>query len=159
MGCSPFEPPPLLFIEGVHGCFCHELSPEPPRTDLGIEWSRDTWKMTVRWTDQKSQQTCLKLDLDTARWAPIICMGVRVCLKSVWMLWWAHGSSWTHLICWEGFSLDRWRVTFLMGCILFSFPSISNLHTNVHQHFVEFVSNNSYHWCWRSSFIRSCRSW
>jgi len=44
-------------------------------------------------------------------------------------------------------------------CVSSSFLMISNLHTNIHQHFMEFVSNNSYHKCWRSSFMRSCRIW
>ena len=41
---------------------------------------------------------------------------------------------------------DQRRVTLLLGCILLLFPSISNLHINIHQHFVELVSNNSYHY-------------
>ena len=43
--------PPLLFIEGCHGLFCHEFSPEPPGTDLGIEWGANMWKMGLRRTD------------------------------------------------------------------------------------------------------------
>ena len=33
----------------------------------------------------------------------------------------------------------------LSRCVSSSFPWLSNLHTNIHQHFVEFVTNNSYH--------------
>ena len=42
-GMSPSEPP--------YGFFCRELSLEPPRIDLGIEWEADTSKMRTRGTD------------------------------------------------------------------------------------------------------------
>ena len=34
-----------------------------------------------------------KLSLDVARWALMSCMGAMSCLKAVWTLWWACGSS------------------------------------------------------------------
>ena len=49
--CVSFAPPPLLFIEGCHGFFCREFSPEPPGTDLGIEWGANMWKVGPRTTD------------------------------------------------------------------------------------------------------------
>jgi hypothetical protein len=103
-------------------------------------WAADTWS-----ADRGLSPFGPILGLEAARWAPMSCTWVRACLESVWMLWSVRKSLWTRLIRREYFTSDWWRVTLLMGCILLSFPSISNLHTNVHQHFVEFVSNNSYH--------------
>ena len=86
--CVSFAPLPLLFIEGCHGLFYREFSPEPPRTDLGIEWGANTWKMGPRRTDirsagRKRWPNHLKLGLEAARWAPMLCMLVMAFLEAV----------------------------------------------------------------------------
>ena len=90
--------PSSHMYRGCHGLFVPGMGPMPPGTAFAIEWRVDTWKLTLRRTDQrsadrKSWPNCLKFDLDTARWAPMSCIWVRAYLKSVWMLWWARGSS------------------------------------------------------------------
>ena len=86
--CVSFAPLPLLFIEGCHGFFWREFSPEPPRTDLGIEWGANTWKMGPRRTDirsagRKRWPNHLKLGLEAARLAPMSYPGVWAPLKVV----------------------------------------------------------------------------
>ena len=84
-----FWSPPLLFIEGCHGLFCHEFSLDPLGIAFAIEWRADKWKWSTKQTDlwlddQKVWPIGPILGQDTTRWAHMLCIGVMACLKAVW---------------------------------------------------------------------------
>jgi len=144
----PHLSPPLLFIEGRHGVLGRGLDLlhlEPPLSsneELPRWRRRSVGPTMVRPTLVNLAPTDLSLCWVAAMWILLTC---AACPKSVCLLWWAHESSCLRLIGWEGVASDWECATLFIGCASFSFPKISNLYTNIHQHFVKIVSNNSYH--------------
>src|SRR6185437_624336 len=98
-----FSPPPLVFIGGSHHPFTREMSqtaigdrPHLATCHLrggGARGPPPLGRATWRSADRGLGPFGPVFGQMAARWAPMSCIWVRACLKSVWSLWWAIGSS------------------------------------------------------------------
>jgi hypothetical protein len=161
-----FIKPPLLFIEGCHGLFCHEFSLDPPGTDFSIEWAYDMWKMRPRWTNLWSVDHVGRLTRKGGRLAQFLAwtlLGGPPCyVCGPWLVSRRFGSS-----C--GLVDLRERTWFVEKVLLWSVECVSQLmkcvfSLNSHAYkylptFMEMVSNKPLLLGWCSHFIYLCRSW